>query len=47
MQQVANTTGGVHFNVPGGIPISDVRTQLQNVFREIAGSRPLKLVSGQ
>ena len=47
MQQVANTTGGVHFNIPGGIPISDVRTQLQNVFREIAGSRPLKLVSGQ
>ena len=47
MQQVANTTGGVHFNIPGGIPISDVRTQLQNVFREIAGSRPLKLISGQ
>ncbi len=47
MQQVADATGGVHFNVPGGIPISDVRTQLQNVFREIAGSRPLKLISGQ
>lgn len=47
MQEVADITGGVHFNVPGGIPISDVRTQLQNVFREIAGSRPLKLVSGK
>jgi hypothetical protein len=47
MQQVADTTGGVHFNVPGGIPINDVRTQLQDVFREIAGSRPLKLISGQ
>jgi uncharacterized protein YegL len=45
MQQVADITGGVHFNVPGGSSIDDVRTQLQNVFREIASSRPLRLIN--
>jgi hypothetical protein len=47
MQQVADITGGIHFNVPGGQTASAMRTQLENVFREIASSRPLKLVSGQ
>lgn len=47
MQQVADMTGGVHFNVPGGSSISQVQAQLQNVFREIATSRPLKLISDQ
>lgn len=47
MQQVADITGGIHFNVPGGQSASAMRTQLENVFREIASSRPLKLVSGQ
>lgn len=46
MQTVADITGGIHFNVPGGSSIDDVRTQLRNVFREIASSRPLKLISG-
>jgi Flp pilus assembly protein TadG len=47
MQQVADITGGVHFNVPGGASIDTVRAQLQEVFRRIASSRPLRLVSGK
>ncbi len=46
MQQVADITGGVHFNVPGGASIATVRAQLQEVFRQIASSRPLKLIKG-
>lgn len=46
MQQVADITGGVHFNVPGGSNIATVRAQLQEVFRQIASSRPLRLVNG-
>jgi von Willebrand factor type A domain-containing protein len=46
MQQVADTTGGVFFNVPAAASILKVRTQLENVFHEIAKSRPLKLISG-
>ncbi len=46
MQQVADITGGVHFNVPGGSNIATVRAQLQEVFRQIASSRPLRLVDG-
>ncbi len=45
MQQVADITGGVHFNVPGGSSISAVESQLHTVFREIANSRTLKLIS--
>jgi von Willebrand factor type A domain-containing protein/putative Flp pilus-assembly TadE/G-like protein len=45
MQQIADITGGVHYNVPGGTSIDTVRAQLQQVFRDIAGSRPLKLVN--
>jgi hypothetical protein len=45
MQQVADITDGVNFNVPGGSSIDDVRTQLQNVFRQLASSRPLRLIS--
>ena len=47
MQQVANTTGGIHFDLSQGGSINDVRTRLTNVFREIAGSRTLKLISDQ
>lgn len=46
MQQVADITGGIHFNVPGGASIATVRAQLQAVFRQIASSRPLKLIKG-
>lgn len=45
MQQVADITGGVHFNVPGGSSIAAVQSQLDTVFREIANSRTLKLIS--
>ncbi len=45
MQQVADITGGVHFNVPGGSTIAAVQTQLDKVFHEIANSRTLKLIT--
>jgi Mg-chelatase subunit ChlD len=44
MQQVADLTGGVHFNVPGGQTVQEYEEQLKDVFREIASHRPLKLV---
>ncbi len=47
MQQVADITGGVHFNCPGGSSISALQAQLNETFKLIAKSRPLKLVSGQ
>jgi Flp pilus assembly protein TadG len=47
MQQVADITDGVHFNVPGGSSIAAVQTQLEQVFREIANSRTLKLIADQ
>ncbi len=46
MQQVADITGGIHFNIPGGQSIANVRAQLEAAFRQIASSRPLKLVDG-
>ncbi len=47
MQQVASATGGVHFNIPGNQTASAMQAQLQNAFREIASSRPLKIISGK
>lgn len=44
MQEVADTTGGVHFNVEGGRPISEVEEELKEVFGQVADDRPLKLV---
>ncbi len=44
MQYIADTTGGVHFIIPGGSSPQDYEDQLSEVFRGIAGSRPLKLV---
>jgi Flp pilus assembly protein TadG len=44
MQNVASITKSKHFNVPGGRPIAEVAEDLENVFREIANHRPLKLV---
>ncbi len=46
LTQVATITGGTSYVVPGGSSIDTVRTQLQDVFRQIAASRPLKLISG-
>ena len=44
MQQVADITGGAAFIVPGGQPIAQVQTQLEQVFSQVAADRPLKLV---
>ena len=45
MQQVADITGGIHFNVPGGVSIATVQANLQEVFRQVASSRPLRLIN--
>jgi hypothetical protein len=44
MQEIADRTGGIHFNVPGGASVADYEQQLQNVFAEIAADRPLQLI---
>jgi Flp pilus assembly protein TadG len=44
MQQVADITGGVHFNIPGNQTVAEVEEDLEDVFREVAATRPLKLV---
>lgn len=44
MQQVADITGSVHFNVPGNRPIAEVEEDLKEVFRQVASDRPLLLV---
>ncbi len=44
MQQIADLTGGLHFNVPGGQPVADYEEDLKQVFEDIASDRPLKLV---
>lgn len=44
MQQVADMTGGAHFNIPGGQSVADYEEDLKQVFEDIASDRPLKLV---
>ena len=44
MQEVAETTEGTHFNIPGGTTIAQYSEELLDVFRAIANDRPLKLV---
>ncbi|MDA7977386.1 MAG: VWA domain-containing protein [Pirellulales bacterium] len=44
MNSIANMTGGVHFNIPGGQSVEDYEEDLKDAFREIADDRPLKLV---
>ena len=44
MQDIADETGGIHFNVPGGGTIASYEQQLMDVFQEIAADRPLKLL---
>jgi Flp pilus assembly protein TadG len=44
MQQIADQTAGVHFNVPGGKSVSAYEEELKKVFRKIADDRPLQLV---
>ncbi len=47
MQQIADRTGGEHFNVPGGQSVADYADQLRAVFQTIAAARPLKLISAE
>ncbi|MCA9188848.1 MAG: VWA domain-containing protein [Pirellulaceae bacterium] len=44
MQEVADTTSGVHFNIPGGQSVADYEEDLQEAFRKIADFRPVRLV---
>jgi len=44
MQQIADVTGGRHFNIPGGQTVAEYEADLKDVFRAIADDRPLKLV---
>ncbi len=44
MQQVADITGGLHFNIPGGQSVEEYEEDLKEVFRRLAAHRPLKLV---
>jgi len=44
MQEVADITGGIHFNIPGGQSVADYHQDLLDVFRTIADDRPLKIV---
>lgn len=45
MQQIADMTDGLHFNVPGGRPISEVQEDLLEVFDWVAADRPVRLVA--
>ena len=45
MQQIADETNGVHFNIPGlGSGVTDYEEGLLETFRDIADDRPLLLV---
>ena len=44
MQTVADATGGLHFNIPGGQSPSDYEQDLTDAFEDIANDRPLQLV---
>jgi hypothetical protein len=44
MQQIADITGGTHFNIPGGSTVTDYQDDLLEAFRKIADARPLLLV---
>jgi hypothetical protein len=47
MQDIADETGGEHFNVPGGGTIAEYEAQLMAVFQKIAADRPLKILPAQ
>ena len=44
MQQVADITNGMHFNIPGGGSVASYEADLNDTFKEIAAYRPLRLV---
>jgi Flp pilus assembly protein TadG len=47
MQDIADETGGKHFNVPGGGTIAEYEAQLMAVFQKIAADRPLKILPAE
>ena len=44
MEKVAEISGGVHYSIPGGVPVETYADDLIDTFQEIATARPLKLV---
>jgi len=46
MQQVADITGGVFFNIPGGQSAAAYEAQLNAIWKQVADKKPLKLVGG-
>ncbi|HLA85720.1 MAG TPA: VWA domain-containing protein [Thermoguttaceae bacterium] len=44
MQEIADATNGVHYNIPGGSAVNDYHDDLIAAFRKIADDRPLLLV---
>ena len=44
MHDVAEISSGAHFIVPGSKDVDDMRDDLIEIFAEIAGARPLRLV---
>jgi len=44
MQEIADKTGGAHFNVPGGKSVAEYEEELKKVFSIIAAGRALQLV---
>ena len=44
LQEIADLTGGFHFNIPGGQTVSQYEEDLKDAFREIVDIRPLQLV---
>lgn len=46
MQEIADITGGLHFNVPGGATFEAYQAALEDAFRSIAANRPLRLLPG-
>ncbi len=45
MQQIADISGGNHFNVPGGESVAQYEEELKAVFGDIASDRPLQLIN--
>ncbi|MCA9155541.1 MAG: VWA domain-containing protein [Planctomycetales bacterium] len=45
MEDVAEITDGLHFNIPGGCTVDEYSEELMEVFRRIASARPLLLVN--
>lgn len=44
MREIAQLTGGVHYNVPGSGSLEEVQGELVGVFRQIAAYQPIQLV---